>query len=359
MRRSYGYDTYHGRSRLRTALMILIGVLLVVLAAAVAAFFLLQKYIVYTDDGQARLDLPFFQQQETVPPEVSETGDLPVVVVTAEPSAEPSEAPELLAVMLPRTALTDGTAAAQVAAAGGNAAYFDMKADDGTLGYVSALPAAVSMGTSAADPGLNAAISALNASNVYTVARVSCFRDNLAPRMDNSLAVRTNSGYNWRDAEDIRWMNPAVEGTRNYVAGVCRELAALGFDEIVLDNACYPVDGQLDYIKRGATYDTANLSQPVELFYAQVKQELSDYPQVKLSIAADRAPLTKAAGDRSGQTPALLEQYADRICISAAEWEGANADTVTAAGLDPAEILLTGAATAPEGLAGVVFASTS
>lgn len=357
MRRAYGYDTYRGRSRGRIALTILIVILLVVLAAAVAAFFLLQKYIVYTDDGRARLELPFFQQQETVPPVPSGVEEPPVVVITAEPSPEPMEEPRLLAVTLPRTALTDDTAAAQVAAAGGNAAYFDMKADDGTLGYISALPAAVSMGTSAANPGLNEVIAAFNATEVYTVARVSCFRDNLAPRMDNSLAVRTNSGYNWRDAGDIRWMNPAVETARDYVAGVCRELAELGFDEIVLDNACYPVDGHLDYIKRGATYDTANLSQPVELFYAQVKEALADYPQVKLSIAARRAALAGETGDQSGQTPELLERYADRLCISAAEWEGVDADALTATGLDPDRIILTGTTAAPDGLAGTVFTS--
>lgn len=359
MLRPYGYDTYRGRSKWKTALTIIIIVLLVVLAAAVAAFFLLQKYVVYTDDGRARLELPFFQQQEAAIPEPSGDGELPVVVVTAEPSPEPTQAPAFLAVSLPRAALTDGTAAAQAAAVGANAVYFDMKADDGTLGYVSALPAAISMGTSAANANLNEAIADLSASGLYTVARVSCFRDNLAPRMDNSLAVRTNSGYNWRDAGDIRWMNPAVEEARDYVAGVCRELAALGFDEIVLDNACYPVDGHLDYIKRGATYDTANLSQPLELFYAQVKEALSDYPQVVLSIVADRAALTGESGNQSGQTPELLERSARRIWTPAVEWEGADAVSITAAGLQPDRIVLTGVSAIPTGLAGALLPSES
>lgn len=358
MRRGYGYDTYRGRSRLRTALTVLIVALLIVLAAAVAAFFLLQKYVVYTDDGRARLEVPFFQQQ-TAPAVSSGDGEPPVVVVTAEPAPEPTPAPALLVLSLPRSALTDGTAAAQAEAAGAGAVCFDMKADDGTLGYVSALPAAVSLGTSAAEPGLNEAISALNASGLYTVARVSCFRDNLAPRTDNSLAVRTNSGYNWRDAGDIRWMNPAVEAARDYVAGVCRELAALGFDEIVLDNACYPVDGRLDYIRRGATYDTANLSQPLDLFYAQVKEALADTPQVTLSITASRAALTGAAGDLSGQTPELLARSAQRLWTPAAEWEGADAAAFTAAGLDPARIVLTGVSAAPAGLAGALRPSAS
>ena len=139
MRRTYGYDSYRGRFGWRNVLTILIVFLLVVLAAAVAAFFLLQKYVVYTDDGQARLELPFLQQKESLPPASAGVGEPPVVVVTAQPSPAPEEE-FLRAAVLPRSALYDGTAEEQVAAAGGNAAWFDMKADDGTLGYVSTCP---------------------------------------------------------------------------------------------------------------------------------------------------------------------------------------------------------------------------
>ena len=314
MRRTYGYDSYRGRFGWRNVLTILIVFLLVVLAAAVAAFFLLQKYVVYTDDGQARLELPFLQQKESLPPASAGVGEPPVVVVTAQPSPAPEEE-FLRAAVLPRSALYDGTAEELVAAAGGNAAWFDMKADDGTLGYVSDLPAAIRFGSSAADPALNAAIKALNDGGLYTVARVSCFRDNLAPRQDNSLAVRTNSGYNWRDAGDIRWLSPTVEGAQDYVAGVCRELAALGFDEILLDNAGYPTQGNLGYIKPGAAYDRAQFSAVIGEFYKEVEEALSDYPEVRLSVATDRDTLEKGKDERSGQTVAALAQSADRLWV--------------------------------------------
>ena len=127
-------------------------------------------------------------------------------------------------------------------AAGATAALFDMKADDGSLGYISGLALAIQVEASAADPALNAAIQLLNGGEVYTVARVSCFRDNLVPRSDMSLAIHTNAG-NWRDSGDTRWLSPANESARQYVVGMCRELAALGFDEILLDNWAFPTDG--------------------------------------------------------------------------------------------------------------------
>ena len=314
-RSSYGYDSYRGRSRTRSFLTALIVVLSVVLLLSVAAFFLLQKYIVYSDDGRAHLELPFRQTAET-----EESAQVPVVVVTEPP--EVTQTPEadrgasageepLAVAVLPGSAISDGTAAARVAEAGGNAALFDMKGEDGMLGYVSQLSAAIEMGTTASQPGLNEAIRALNDTELYTVARVSCFRDNRAPRQNNGLALRSNGG-NWMDGEGIRWLNPAVEETADYVAGICRELAALGFDEILLDNAGYPTGGDVSRIKTGADYDPEHLDVAVEAFYGKVKAALADYPEVKLSIAAGQAVLTGGT-DTSGQTAGQLGRYADRI----------------------------------------------
>ena len=62
MRRN-GYDSYHGRSRVRTFLKVLIVLLLVVLAVAVGALLWLEPYIDYSANG-IKINLPFFQQKE-------------------------------------------------------------------------------------------------------------------------------------------------------------------------------------------------------------------------------------------------------------------------------------------------------
>ena len=175
MRRN-GYDSYRGRSRFRTVMKVLIGVLLVVLVLAVAALIWLEPYLGYSAGG-IRINLPFFRREQ---PE--ETGGAPVVVTTPEviptPAPTPEEQADFRAVLLPNTALYDGTAAEQLQAAGANTAVFDMKANDGTLGYISELAQAAQAEVSAADPALNAAIQLLNDGDITTVARVSCFRHN-------------------------------------------------------------------------------------------------------------------------------------------------------------------------------------
>ena len=337
VRTTYGYDTYRGRSKLRMFLMGLIVVLLVVLAIAVAAFFLLQKYIVYGDDGRAHLELPFAQQTEAPP--VGSGGGEDIIIVTPEPSPTPAPEPALRAVQLMRTALVDGTAADQVLAAGGNAAIFNMKADDGTLGYVSALPQAVSMGTSAGESGLNEAIQAVTDSQLYTIARVSCFKDNKAPRMNNSLAIRTNSGYNWQDPEGVRWLNVSNPEVRSYVVGVCQELAQLGFDEILLENACYPAQGNLHYIKKGESYQVDNLSAPVKQFYQEVADALEG-TGVNLSIAVSGEVMT-GAGDMSGQLPEVLGEYAQRLFVPAPEQRGDYDAALSAGAVEEKQLVYT------------------
>ena len=337
MRTSYGYDTYRGRTKLQTALTVLIVILLVVLLLAVCAFFFLQRYMVYTDDGQARLELPFLQRETPEPP--VPTQDQPLVIVTPEPAATatpeptpaPPEIPAIAPVSLFRASVTEGSAQRLVTAAGGNAALLNMKANDGSLGYVSSLPRAVSAGTSAAEPALNEQILAVTGSELYTIARVSCFKDNLAPKMDNSLAIKTNSGYNWRDGDDERWMNPTVPAARQYVTDICVELADMGFDEILLDNSGWPATGHLDYIKLGESYDPANLTPAVETFYREVREALKE-KDVLLSVSVEAGELN---GDSalSGQTAALLAQYADRVYVLGAEAVGACEEVLSAAGL--------------------------
>ncbi len=313
LRTSYGYDTYRGRTRTQKVLTAIIVILVIVLLLAVAAFFVIQRYMVYTDDGRAHLELPFFQKEQPVEP--SQGPD--IVVTTPDPTLPPTPTPvpvmQTDAVWLLRASLLDGTAQAQVEADGGNAALFNMKADDGSLGYVSDLPQAVAMRTFTADPGLNDAIRALTGSELYTIARVSCFKDDLAPQKNNALAIKTNSGYNWRDGENVRWMNPSVAEAREYVVGVCKELAELGFDEILLENACWPTQGHLEYIKVGEAYDPDHLSETVEQFYQEVVQALEG-TGVKLSISTQRTALEED-GDMSGQTPELLSTWAERLYL--------------------------------------------
>lgn len=312
--RGNAYDTYHGRNRFGTFLKVLIVVLLLLLAVGVAALFFLEPYLVYSADG-VRLELPpFFQKQEDDPVAVTQP---PVVVSTVQPTETPKAQEDFRGVLLDRTALYDGTAEAQGQQAGANAIIFDMKADDGTLAYISQQEMAQTAGVCAEDPAINAAVQLVNSGELYTVARVSCFRDNTVPRWSNSWAVRSSAG-NWRDEGNARWLSVGNAEARAYVVGICQELAGLGFDELLLDNCGFPVQGRVDRIRSGDDYDPDNLTGPVEQFFQELQTALADYPEVKVSVVATPQVLS-GAGDTSGLTLSLLEQSSVRVLAAADE----------------------------------------
>lgn len=310
--RANGYGTYRGKSKLRIFLTVLVVLLALVLVLAIAGFFFLGQYIVFSDDG-LHLDLPFTQSEPAPTPTAEVSATLPLAVVTPPPT--PAPAPILLrAIPQPLTAFSDGTAPAALAAAGANAAIFDMKADSGDLGYVSKEPFAAAAKTSSQIEGINEQIKAYNAAADYTVARISCFKDHKTAQTDQSLPIRTYSGYRWTDPQDVIWTSPASEKARGYLAAVCKELAELGFDEILLENAGYPTEGNLHYIKPGEAYDLEKLPAVVGGFYEEVKEALAG-TGVKLSIATTESALD-TTDKKSGQTPENLGKSADRILVS-------------------------------------------
>ena len=312
--RRYGYDPYHGRSRGRTALKILIGVLLCLLVLAVAALLFLEPYIHYTSDG-VRVELPFFQGKGEEPDPPEDTTPLQLTTPSPSPTNTPEPETDFRGVLLPAAALTDGTAQSQVDSNGGTAAIFSMKGTDGALGYQSQ----TTLGTSSEQEGINEAIQTLNGGELYTVAWLSCFRDNTLPWNNRALGIHSSSG-NWRDDESIRWSSPAVESVRTYVAQVCGELAGLGFDELLLDNCGYPTRGTVSYIKSDSNYDPDTLTQTMETFFQTLDQTMAQYPEVKVSVVTSLSVLN-GGSDGSGLTLDLLKQYADKVYVQAPEGE--------------------------------------
>lgn len=273
--------------------------LLAVLVVAVGVYFWLQTNLVYDDNG-VYLPLPWKQQGTSQPPAESPSELVPPSPTDADPtdsvlvieSPSPSLTPRdlaketLKAVEVTPQALLSGSAAEQVESAGGNAVLVTMKNDDGTLNYVSEVELAVSLNASGSDPAVNRAIQELVQGDCYTIARVSCFRDEILGGI-NSYALLSNSGYRWRDFNGIRWSCVGKSATRDYITAICAELAELGFDEILLTNCGYPPNGtgQMGWLRQDATYPWGSLDTVEGPFLAQVKQAIEPYGAV-LSVEA-------------------------------------------------------------------------
>ncbi|WP_417343982.1 putative glycoside hydrolase [Evtepia gabavorous] len=196
----------------------------------------------------------------------------------------------------------DQLADAQTLADGYDGVILPMKTADGALGYVSALPLAADAGASSGDPDRNEALRALNDTpGLYTVAQVSCLRDSALVREEPGLSLHRVSGSPWLDESRQSWLDPAQPQVQSYLIGLCRELAQLGFDEILLTDCGFPTQGDLDSLRA-----VEEKEETLETFCRQLQGALADTP-VTLSVMGQRDSVT--ADPVSGQTTALLATF--------------------------------------------------
>lgn len=310
---------YRGRRTVTDILKIIAIVLgaLVVLAAAGAIY--LQRYMVYTDEG-VKLNLPPFLQalrqggEPDASASIPDPGDLSIDIQPAGSVSEPQqpEEPAGVALALPVSAVTDGTAAARLAEAGADMLVLEVKDQEGRLAWLSGRAEAARSKVNGTQETTDA-LRQWNAGEVYTVARVCCFRDNAVPYYHNPLALRSGNG-NWRDELGLRWLSPADEKAQDYIAGLCGELAQLGFDEIVLEHFAFPTQGRLERISKGRPDAPEERTAQLEALLTLAEQAAAPYG-TKISLRAERDSLTGAERD-SGVTAQLLERYAYRIWMA-------------------------------------------
>ena len=308
---------YRGRRSITDVLKFIAAALAVIVVLVLAGVVYCQRYIVYTDEG-IELDLPpFFQmflQKEKEPggsASLPDPGDVSVIIEPDGSQPEP-EAPEETGYILelPVSDVTGGTAAARLEETGAEALVLQMKDSGGHLAWHSEQGAAGRAGVNAPQSN-NDALRQWNEGEWYTIARVCCFRDDTAPYFMNNLALRQGVEFNWRDELGLRWLSPAHEAAQAYIAGLCGELAALGFDEIVLEQFHFPTRGKVEAIDRGDRYDPDRFTGELEEFLDQVRQAVEPYG-AKVSLRVERSTLTREESV-SGVTDALLEKYAHRI----------------------------------------------
>ena len=311
---------YRGRRTITDILKFIAAVLAVLVVVVLGGIFYLQRYVVYTDEG-AKLELPPFLQflrwerEEPEPAESNTPPDLSDVSFTEDPSgsvSEPVSEPEEpagFALELPVSDVVSGAAAEKLAQAGAQALILEMKDQEGRLAWHSGRAEADRAQVNGSQANSDA-LAQWNQGEVYTIARVCCFRDNSIPYYYNKLALRV-SGGNWRDELGLRWLSPAQEDAQGYIAALCGELAGLGFDEIVLEQFAFPTAGKLDHITRGENYDAAQFTPRLESLLTQIQQAVEPYG-TKISLRVGRDTLT-GAETSSGVTGALLEGYAFRV----------------------------------------------
>ena len=301
---SRGYHSYHGRTpRWRIVLMAL---LVVVILAAVAVM-ALSHFIVYDEEGTPQMELPW-QEEPAVEPaeEISE----PPLDLTIEESVKPRVLRGFCTpVPLTRESWSDSNDRAKESF-DCNAAAVTLKDAAGNVYFNSttALPGTVQL-QEETDAALAEVVAYCQSTEGHSIARLSCFHDPKAANRDvENMGLKNTGGYIFYDGNNSQWLDPAKPAAREYLCGLAKEAAELGFDEILLTDVSYPTVGKLNKIDYGEGEKGGHLAD----FLEEMRAALAPYG-VMLSIEVPKAVISQGADENAGLLLADIAPKVDRI----------------------------------------------
>lgn len=81
----------------------------------------------------------------------------------------------------------------------------------------------------------------LDSRGMYLIARLPALRDYAFGLSNTANGLFVSSGaYLWADDDYCYWLDPTKQGTVTYLVSIVTELKNLGFDEVVFDEFCFP-----------------------------------------------------------------------------------------------------------------------
>jgi hypothetical protein len=158
-----------------------------------------------------------------------------------------------------------------------NALVIDIKSSRGHIAYRSNIPLAKQIGAQQVRPlkDLPEFLAELRARGIYTIARMTVFKDDLLAKQRPEFAARTAAGSLWQDREKISWSDPFNQQVRDYNLAVAEEAAQLGFDEVQFDYIRFPSKSDLVFSQE--TTDDSRVA-AINSFLSQAKERLAPYP---------------------------------------------------------------------------------
>lgn len=288
------YNSYHGRTPLWKKILI---VVLVLLLLGGGAFLYCQNHLVYDENGQVHLELPFLSKKEPqTQPSGGEQDPNDVDFTREEPQGPVIET--IAAKELAANALESDPSATLPAEQ--KTVVLDVKLADGTYTYKPSFQAAGTVGSAVSTENLKK----LTAADKYVIARVSALGDTAYAKahVEDAGLLRTWDRWLWYDYSSECWLDLTKPLTQSYLKQVCKDLTDLGVDEILLENFGWPAVGNMPAMVVPEGTDKPAV---ITEFLKALREELPK--TTALSVL-----LSRNAPENSGLTGDVLAQF-DRI----------------------------------------------
>lgn len=199
-------------------------------------------------------------------------------------------------------------------AAGLNMAVLHAKEPNGRLSWKSNNETALDMGAPASHGSLEKAIHMLEQEGIWTVAKLDVFQDCLLSIHHPEMGVLdSRTGELWSDKKGLHWANPYDRRVWEYTIELCRELIAIGIDEIQFDYVRFPSDGDLSAIEYPVTLENTLQEECIGRFLAYANSELKPLGTV-LSVDIFGLTAWKTENFGVGQVLDQIAPHVDVLC---------------------------------------------
>lgn len=234
---------YRTRRFLKSAGIVLLILLLAGALVYLCWFLWLQRYVVYTRDDGAVINMDQLPHVPDGNPAVEpEKETVSIYYNEGENAINTSkEMTQLVGYYADEELLADMALVEQQVSIlpTGTPVMLDVKDGKGRFFYSSAISGDRK---SSIDPvAMDALIEKLDKKGMYLIAKLPAFRDYSfgLNHTENGLFVASGA-YLWADDDYCYWLDPTKQGTVTYLVEIVTELKKLGFDEVVFDNYCFP-----------------------------------------------------------------------------------------------------------------------
>lgn len=202
-----------------------------------------------------------------------------------------------------------------------NTIVIDVKNDDGNITFKNKVALADDLGIAIRYiSDIDALLAQLKENDVYTIARVVVFKDDIIWKTYPDYAIKVTDGSNggiYRQKEKngygTVWLNPYNRDVWEYIAELSKQIAELGFDEIQYDYVRFPTDANIKNADFGETGGKSRIEAITE-FSQYVCDALKPY-NVRLSADIFGTIITsKLDAELIGQDVVELSKIYDIVC---------------------------------------------
>jgi len=235
--------SYRTRRNLQRGAVIALVVFLVAAAVWLCWFLWLERFVVYTRDQGAVLDMtmdPHVPEGEVAQP--PEREEILIYYNEGDNAINTSkELTQIIGYYANAATLADMSAVETYVEKlpTGTPVMLDVKDAKGNFFYSSGVGSGRSSGVDT--EAMDALIQKLDSKGMYLIARLPALRDYSfgLNHTENGLFV-SSGAFLWADDDYCYWLDPTKQGTVTFLIDIITELKNLGFDEVVLDEYRFP-----------------------------------------------------------------------------------------------------------------------